>query len=253
MRLWESCDGAQQVGPLTLELVRVVESQEQIATLSLVDGLEEQALLEQLLEESKPGNIASNPHYLLASPFRYPPLKWGSRFGRAHERALFYASLNIETALTECAFYRLVFLSGLAVPFPRAVVTQHASFWVKAKTQRGVNLAMMPFAAHTDALRSPDNYGPVQAFGADMRDAEVELFMYLSARDKRASAMNAAALVPKVFDGFQPTRFQAWTCHASPDSVRYLSAPAVMPGRESFEFARACFLVDGRLPMPPSP
>lgn len=57
----------------------MVESQEQVATLQLVDTLEEQALLEELLESSKPPVPAdAEPlHYLLKTPFRYPPLRWG--------------------------------------------------------------------------------------------------------------------------------------------------------------------------------
>ena len=48
--LWEACDGAQQIKPLTGTLHRLVESQEQIATLAYVDTLEEQVLLEEMLE-----------------------------------------------------------------------------------------------------------------------------------------------------------------------------------------------------------
>ncbi len=60
---------------------RLVESQEQIATHALVESLEEQALLEQLLDESKPSypQGLQKKHYLIATPFRYPPLpQWHS-------------------------------------------------------------------------------------------------------------------------------------------------------------------------------
>ena len=57
-------------------LLRLVESQEQVATNSLVRTLAEQALLEDLIEASKPPLPATGHglHYLLATPFRYPPL-----------------------------------------------------------------------------------------------------------------------------------------------------------------------------------
>ena len=82
--LWRECRGEQAIAPLRGKLVRLVESQEQVATLQLVDTLEEQALLEELIETSKPHLPPSSEtlHYLLKTPFRYPPLRWGSRFGR---------------------------------------------------------------------------------------------------------------------------------------------------------------------------
>ena len=251
MDVWQLAQGAQSIGPLTTELVRVVESQESIATLSLVDGLEEQQMLEALLENSKPGKLIPHLHYLLASPFRYPPLKWGSRFGRTHEPSLFYGSLNIETAFAECAFYRLVFLSGLSVPFSKAVVSQHTSFSVRAHGDFGINLAIAPFSQYTNELRSTSDYRLSQQLGSAMRHAGVQIFVYLSARDNRPSALNGAVFDSSVFAASQPQKFQAWTCHATADSVRYLAGPAALQGRQSFEFMRASYLVDGKLPMPP--
>ena len=54
MDIWQACAGVEQIIPLCGRLVRLVENQGQVATLQLVDTLEEQALLEQLLESSKP-------------------------------------------------------------------------------------------------------------------------------------------------------------------------------------------------------
>jgi hypothetical protein len=51
--LWAACEQDLPIAPLTGELLRIVESQEQIATLSLVDDLAEQALLEDLLEQTQ--------------------------------------------------------------------------------------------------------------------------------------------------------------------------------------------------------
>lgn len=66
-------------------VVRLVESQEQIATHRLVATLARQAQLEALLERTKPPLRPGTDglHYLLATPFRYPPLPNGSRFGCA--------------------------------------------------------------------------------------------------------------------------------------------------------------------------
>jgi len=106
--IWSRYHGAAHVTPLCGEVHRLVESQEQVATLTYVDTLEEQTLLESMLDNAKPPLPpgASGLHYLLSTPFRYPPLRWGSRFGRVHERGIFYGGLSRHTTLAESAYYR---------------------------------------------------------------------------------------------------------------------------------------------------
>lgn len=73
--LWSACqagiEAAIDGGCVEGELLRLVESQEQVATTSLVGDLAEQSVLEDLLEATKPpyrsGTVGM--HYLLASPF----------------------------------------------------------------------------------------------------------------------------------------------------------------------------------------
>ncbi len=81
-------------------LFRVVESQEQVATTRLVDDLTELALLEDMLEASKPPRLPGTEtlHYLLATPFRYPPLPHGSRFSIVHKPSLYYGSRHFHNA-----------------------------------------------------------------------------------------------------------------------------------------------------------
>ena len=95
--IWQTCNGEQYLTRLSGHLFRLVASQEQAATLSLVDNLQEQVLLDQLLEDTKPvvPPAARHLHYLLKTPFRYPPLKWGSRFGSVHEPGIFYAGCSV--------------------------------------------------------------------------------------------------------------------------------------------------------------
>ena len=59
---------------------RMVDTQAYAATTSLVNNLEEQAILEQILDEFKPSyaDDTEDLHYLISAPFRYPPLKYGS-------------------------------------------------------------------------------------------------------------------------------------------------------------------------------
>ncbi|MCV6615090.1 MAG: RES family NAD+ phosphorylase [Cellvibrionaceae bacterium] len=39
----------------------------------------------------------------MSTPFRYPPLAYGSRFGSTLERGIFYASQELATAFAESA------------------------------------------------------------------------------------------------------------------------------------------------------
>ena len=62
---------------------RAVEGQHVVSTLRLAAGdPRRQDLLERILEESKPPlpEGAGGLHYLLSTPFRYPPAGAGSRF-----------------------------------------------------------------------------------------------------------------------------------------------------------------------------
>src|SRR5690606_23673868 len=94
---------------------RLVEAQHRVSTLKLVDTHDEQALLEELVEETKPAIPAECRHldYLLATPFRYGSVyPQGSRFRRAgRTRGVFYAAEQVATAVAEMAFYRLLFFA----------------------------------------------------------------------------------------------------------------------------------------------
>src|SRR5690606_20209460 len=79
----------------------------------LVDSLEEQARLERLLEGSKPPvpQAAARLHYLLATPFRYPPrFPGGSRFRSPTDPGVFYGAAEVRTACAELGYWRWRFL-----------------------------------------------------------------------------------------------------------------------------------------------
>jgi hypothetical protein len=83
--------GAVPLTPLSGAVHRITDRQGQSGTADLVDGLREKARLEQLIEAVKPPMPSDGPeaaegrplpsHRLLLTPFRYPPLQSGSRFG----------------------------------------------------------------------------------------------------------------------------------------------------------------------------
>src|SRR3954470_13516480 len=110
--IWTQCAGPSRLGDYSSEVWRVVENQHDTSTRKLVDSLEEHAVLEAILDREKPRvpPDCAEAHYLLSTPFRYPPLRYGSRFGTVSQRSIWYGGEELETALGETAFYRFWFL-----------------------------------------------------------------------------------------------------------------------------------------------
>ena len=120
---------------------RLVEAQHRVSTLKLVDTLDEQALLEELIEETKPAIPAECRHldYLLATPFRYGSVyPQGSRFRRAgRTRGVFYAAEQVATAVAEMAFYRLLFFADSPdTPWPKDAA-EYTAFSAAIRTDKG--------------------------------------------------------------------------------------------------------------------
>ena len=91
--IWTRCAGRSSLRPLSGRAWRVVESQHLFSTRKLVDSDEEQALLEELIEDVKPpAGAAAGLHYLLFTPFRYPPLRHGSGSAPAPRHGIWYGS-----------------------------------------------------------------------------------------------------------------------------------------------------------------
>src|SRR6478752_10538487 len=135
--IWTRCAGASEIRPLRVSACRAVEAQHQVSTRKLVDSAEEQILLEELIDRAKPPyTTPSRLHYLLATPFRYPPLRHGSRFGRRFEPGIWYGSESRRTAFAEVAYYRMVFLEGTSADLG-LLTTQHTAFSARVRTTHG--------------------------------------------------------------------------------------------------------------------
>lgn len=242
--IWADCAEAAQPGLLAGAFWRLVESQEQIATTELVDSLEEQALLEELLEQTKPPLPGrASLHFLLRTPFRYPPLPFGSRFGARTEPSLLYGALTIGTTLAEAAFYRFLFWHGMSSPPATAITSQHTAFTARYRSQRGLRLQLPPFDRHRQALTDPASYAASQALGAAMRQAGIEAFEFISARDS-AAGLNVALYTPKALASRQPMASQRWICQTSAAQVDFLEEAT--HAVRSFKLEQ--FLVGGKLP-----
>lgn len=245
--IWTECAGVASVGVLRLEPYRVVEAQHVNATRKLVDSDSEQELLESLIDDVKPralvGGRFDGLHYLLSTPFRYPPLRYGSRFGTCRERGIWYGAREVATALAEVAYYRLLFLDGTRAELG-PVTSQHSVFQASIATERGVDLTRPPF--DRTGLRSPVSYAATQPLGAAMRAAGVEAFVFTSARDPLGG--HNVGLFEPCFARRQPSMAMAWVCTATRAAVELKRSD--LRSRERHRFERAQFEVDGRLPAP---
>jgi hypothetical protein len=225
---------------------RVVESQEEVATTALVDDLAEQEVLERLLEASKPPypDIAGQLHYLLTTPFRYPPLPWGSRFGTRLEPSLYYASLEVETAIAEAAFYRFVFWQGMEIPPPSGrLITQHGVFSAKFHCEPGMALEKPPFADYRQMLVDPQAYVPCQRLGAVLRESDILGFTYTSARCLQAG-LNVALFTPEALASCKPEEMQSWLCETFANQVTFKGSS------DTLTFPIDVFAVKGNFPQP---
>ena len=244
---WSVCLAKVKPGPLGGTLRRLVESQEQVATNQLVGSLERQAVLEEMLDATKPPPRRGSEylHYLLATPFRYPPLAHGSRFGARTEPSLFYGSMTHATVLAEAAYYRFVFWHGMMLAPVKHYVTQHTLFGAEYQTARGLKLQAPPFVSHRKALTDPGDYRQTQALGSALRAAGVEAFEFESARDA-AGGINVALFTPAALAQPAPTFLEAWLCETSGEQVRFYARH----GAGVHDFPVASFQVKGKLPQP---
>ena len=226
----------------------MVESQSRSSTRVLVDSLDDHALLEQMLEESKPAAPEGTErlHYLLWTPFRYPPLLHGSRFGTRTEGGLWYGSEGLATAFAEFAYYQFYFLEGPVEPLG-PLRRRVSVFQAQVRTERGVDLTRPPVVVFRASLSSPSLYQDAQALGAAMRADGVQACRFHSARDKTGGT-NVVAFSPKAFFKRKPGPLQTWNCFATRTTVELtrdgVSGPTV------HSYARSEFLVDGALPRP---
>lgn len=203
---------------------RVVEAQHRISTNRLGDGLDEQALLEQLTEDVKPlvPPAARGLHFLLASPFRYGH-RSASRFRMAEERpGIFYASEHEATSIAETAYWRLVFLSRSPGLQPPRSTTEYSAFTAALSVERLLDLTIAPLDSDA-ATWTSDDYRDCQQLASAARSVACQAIRYRSARDPDGRA-NVALLDPKGFASAQPTLERTWHLRIEGDIVIALAA-----------------------------
>ena len=217
-----------------------------VSTLKLVDTLAEQALLEDILEASKPPvpPECRHLHYLLSTPFRYgAPYPRGSRFRRAGATpGVFYASHTPSTAMAEVAFHRLLFFAESPdTPWPTNP-GEHTAFAVRYRTPAGVDLMAPPLDADAVRWTQKVEYSACQDLAVVARHAGVQVIRYRSVRDP-GGGFNLALLTCAAFASRAPIDRQTWRLHLSPTGASAVcGSPAARLG-----FDRRTFSGDPRI------
>ena len=248
--IWTRCAARFNKRRLSRRAWRAVEDQSVNSTRKLVDSDAEQALLEALIDGVKPpwpaGDRLRGLHYLLSTPFRYPPLRHGSRFGTRGERGIFYGSETKPTVLAEKAYYQCLFLAGTRAEFSSPITQSLTLFQCSISTRHGADLTGPPFAEFEAELSSPTSYAESQALGAELRRAGVEAFKFRSARDPR-KGINIALFEP-AFQSKALLHAECWICTSTRDRIEL--KPGLAATGAPVAFARSLFERDGSLPAP---
>lgn len=223
--IWTAAALSSEAVRLEGKVWRLVEAQHRVSTLKLVDTLDEQALLEDLIEETKPAIPPECRHldYLLATPFRYGSVyPQGSRFRRAgRTHGVYYAAEHVATAVAEMAFYRLLFFADSPdTPWP-SDAAEYTAFSAAIRTDRAVDLTKPPLSKDSARWTDLSDYEACQALADTARKAELHAIRYQSVRDPRKRA-NVALLTCLAFAKPRPVDRQTWRIRLSASGVQAL-------------------------------
>jgi hypothetical protein len=243
---WTPAALSSEARPLSGICWRLVEAQHHVSTLKLTDSIEEQRVLEELIEATKPSTPPEcrHLHYLLATPFRYGAVyPSGSRFRRAGRTdGVFYASETAETAAAEITFHRLLFFADSPdTPWP-ANPAEYTAFSAQYATRRAIDLTKGKFASSKPAWMHVTDYRHSQDLANAARVAKVQIIRYASVRDPR-QGINLALLTCSAFAKSRPMAQQTWRIRLSEAGAQAIcEAP-----KSGITFDRTSFANDPRI------
>lgn len=218
---------------LALDIWRAVEGQHRVSTMVLVDTLDEQTLLEQLLEGSKPAltNTQQSLHWLLFTPFRYPPLPSGSRFRGPADPGVFYGADARSTACAELGYWRWRLL--MDSPELNHIEPLPQTLFQTPVRGKAIDLRKAPFSPQRDTWLDPIDYSQCQALARGARKAEVDMIRYQSVRDPDGGGC-VALLTHQAFAAKLPSKSEIWMLSVSKGLVSWRLDSIFEAG--SFEF-----------------
>jgi hypothetical protein len=164
-----------------IEIIRIVEHQASLSSYRATRNEDRAVQLELLIELTKPKNIFTEWHPLIATPFRYNPPHPIARFRPRFGRNIFYASLETETALYEHAYHFMRQRMHLAVNTETGIRTL---FSVDADKTSAVKIEIETLTSKQDYSASHDWIE---------KNPQISFILYPSCRDP-LKRMNAAVL-----------------------------------------------------------
>lgn len=204
------------------DIWRMVETEAKATTMRLVDTLEEQAILENLIEDTKPPVPPECAHLdvLLYTPFRYTPYPIGSRFRHANQpEGAFYGAETIDTLVAENAFHAVLFYAespGTKLP---STAAERTVFCVPTETAESIDLTAPPLNRDSRKWTDLTDYGPCQNLADMARSAQIKAIRYRSVRDPD-KGVNVAVLSCGAFAADKPSGQQTWHIMLKPKTVQ---------------------------------
>ena len=216
---------------LHMPAFRMVETQYVAATMRLVDSADEQLMLEEMLEASKPPlpPQANGLHYLLAAPFRYVP-QTGSRFRAVNSPGIWYGADDAYCACAEIAYWRQRFLLD-SVGLMRQQLVTDLSMYEACVQGRALDLLSHPWALAQALWMHPSDYAETQKLATLVRDSQSEVTWIRYASVRANDHVCAAVFDPHSLTMVTPEgRYETWHCHTTADKV------TLSNGRVRFDF-----------------
>lgn len=186
----------------------------------LVDTLDDQALLEQILEDSKPPlpRGALGKHFLLSTPFRYRS-PHASRFRPANAPGIWYGAASLRTACAETAWWRWRFLMDSSGLREAELLTEHTIFAAEV-AGRGVDLMAPPWLQSRELLTQSSDYTMTHRLAAAARRHALQMLRYESARDPDGAC--CAVLDAAALQSLDLKSQQTWHCRTTRSAVRMI-------------------------------
>jgi hypothetical protein len=227
------------------------------------------ALRRMLAEQRERALLVKGTAHLdipLARPFRKPPLRYPSRFGRVTDPGIFYASRAPITCLAEKAYYQFRFLHDPHIPPPEPLEANYSLILARYATHQGIPLDAPRWQARRAEITSPSDYSLCQRLGRHARELKVAAIEFPSARllpylakngqsqyhgDQGRGECNIALLAPNALAGTTPQDTFRVTSRESRNQILFILwgwNDAAFP--QPFFFDLAPLLVNGTLPIP---
>jgi hypothetical protein len=235
---WTTHAVASEARPATADLWRAVEAQHVASTMALVDTVAEQAVLERLVERSKPPvprEVAGlGLHWLLFTPFRYPPPPGGSRFRGPTDPGVFYGADHLRTACAEVGYWRWRHLRDS--PGLNSMPQRPQTVFRVPVSGRAVDMRVPPFDVDRAQWTHRSDYSACQEIGRAARDAAVQWIRYESVRDSRHGGCGAV-LDATAFAARAPVEQQGWLLTVTQTRVVWQRSDPLDPGVLEFSAA----------------